>query len=333
MLRPLRLVSRNKGMKLIVDSLFKALPDITSVLAVILALQSVFAILGMQLYMGTFASCTDPTALTPAACAERAHEVAISRRQLTGGLPPLLADETRGSLLSGYEDVHRQLKGGGSEEAAGWDGEERIRWTNPIIGSFDNFPSAMRLLYIMSTGDEWETPMFSMMAATSPGEAPVRNDSSPSAFFAVAWMFLGAFFAMELFVGVIVDSFAKIQAETGGSATMTKEQQQWVNTMQAMSVQKPNKVGKPACNNTLGRHIHAVVTSSTFDAVTIGVIVANVGVMACDYWRMGEDAGVQATYNAAMGVFAYLYYLECVLTLACHRPYLRTYSPAYLLTY
>ena len=28
-------------------------------------------------------------------------------------------------------------------------------WENPPIGSFDDFGTAMRLLYIMSTGDSW----------------------------------------------------------------------------------------------------------------------------------------------------------------------------------
>ena len=92
----------------------------------------------------------------------------------------------------------------------------------------------MRLLFVMSTGDNWEAPMFMMMAATEPGHAPVRNDYSPAAFFSIVWMFVGSFFALNLFVGVICDSFNKIKRETNQSATMTQEQQQWVDTMRAL---------------------------------------------------------------------------------------------------
>ena len=59
-LRPLRLVSRNPGMKLIITSLFKALPAVANVFGVVLALQTVFAILGMQLYTGAMGACTNP---------------------------------------------------------------------------------------------------------------------------------------------------------------------------------------------------------------------------------------------------------------------------------
>ena len=50
-LRPLRLLARNEGMKLIITSLFKAMPAVGNVFGVICAFQLVFAILGMQTLM------------------------------------------------------------------------------------------------------------------------------------------------------------------------------------------------------------------------------------------------------------------------------------------
>ena len=47
-LRPLRLLARNEGMKLIITSLFKAMPAVGNVFGVICAFQLVFAILGTQ---------------------------------------------------------------------------------------------------------------------------------------------------------------------------------------------------------------------------------------------------------------------------------------------
>ena len=47
-LRPLRLVSRNPGMKLIVTSLVKAMPAVANVFGVVLTLMLVFSVLGMQ---------------------------------------------------------------------------------------------------------------------------------------------------------------------------------------------------------------------------------------------------------------------------------------------
>ena len=46
--------------------------------------------------------------------------------------------------------------------------------------------------------------MFWAMDSVGPGEPRVRNDSSATAAFFVTWMFVGSFFAMQLFVGVVV---------------------------------------------------------------------------------------------------------------------------------
>ena len=67
-LRPLRLLSRNEGMKLVITSLVKSMPAVGNVFGVVLACQLVFAVLGMQLFMGRMGSCTDPALKTKSEC-------------------------------------------------------------------------------------------------------------------------------------------------------------------------------------------------------------------------------------------------------------------------
>merc|ERR1719359_2839242 len=55
--RPLRLISRSPGMRLIVDSLVLSLPAITNLFAVAFLFLFVFAVLGVSLFKGRFASC------------------------------------------------------------------------------------------------------------------------------------------------------------------------------------------------------------------------------------------------------------------------------------
>ena len=76
-----------------------------------------------------------------------------------------------------------------------------IQWRNPSAGSFDDIGSAMKLLYVMSTVDDWQYLMFRLMDSTHPEHAPQRRDSSPSALFCISWMLIGSFFALNLFVG------------------------------------------------------------------------------------------------------------------------------------
>ena len=237
-LRPLRLISRNAGMKLIISSLFKAMPAVGNVFGVIFVLQLVFCILGMQLFSGTFGTCNNPAITHRDEC----HD---------GRMLGALEVNTPGADELEHGGWRRSLKGGGS---SAWQPGTPLKWSNPVYGSFDNFGDAMRLLYIMSSGDQWEQPLFAMMGASEPGIAvrrarpsprrlvcmstlltprvrsssaqPERNDFSPMAIFALAWMFCGYIFAMNLFVGVVVDNFSRMQKEHDGSATMTQEQKQ-----------------------------------------------------------------------------------------------------------
>ena len=152
-LRPLRIISRNAGMKLILTSLFKAMPAVSNVFGVVLALQLVFTILGLQLYMGLMASC-----------------------ELQG---------LSGSTHQGHGELEAVVPPSSREECD----EAGGKWRNMAIGSFDDFGSAMRLLYVMSSGDGWQVSMFRLMDATAKGHAPVRNDFDVSgALFSISWM-------------------------------------------------------------------------------------------------------------------------------------------------
>ena len=174
-LRPLRLIARNDGMKLIITSLFKSMPAIANVLGVIFMLQVVFAILGMQLFSGTFGACNNPLIQARDLCV--AYSGQLSGQQVSNDL-----------LSSSQIDLRRVLKGGKLNSAV-WDDSQQLAWTNPPSGSFDNFGDAMLLLYIMSSGDQWEIPLFTMMGARERGIAPQRNDFSLNALFGLAWMF------------------------------------------------------------------------------------------------------------------------------------------------
>ena len=56
-LRPLRMIARNPGMSIVVKSMFNAIPDILNVMVVSLLFLVLFAILGTNLYKGSFFYC------------------------------------------------------------------------------------------------------------------------------------------------------------------------------------------------------------------------------------------------------------------------------------
>ena len=188
-LRPLRLLSRNEGMKLIITSLVKAMPAVGNVFGVICAFQLVFAILGMQLFMGTFAACTDPSIKSSELCFAPPAPPPLgghgrllhggdggggrldgggggdSSVWLGGGGGGDYGGEGVGGADGGWGGLRawRRLKGGGGK---GGTSDGRVVWANPPYGSFDDFGQSMLTLYVMSTGDGWDAVMFSGMDAT-----------------------------------------------------------------------------------------------------------------------------------------------------------------------
>ena len=60
-LRPLRMVSKNEGMKIVVNSLLTSIPNLFNVMLISLLFYLVFGILGVQLFKGSLGSCNDST--------------------------------------------------------------------------------------------------------------------------------------------------------------------------------------------------------------------------------------------------------------------------------
>ena len=59
-LRPLRVVSKNEGIKTVVNSLLESIPALLNVLLIVLLFLLVFGILGIQLFKGKLGRCNDP---------------------------------------------------------------------------------------------------------------------------------------------------------------------------------------------------------------------------------------------------------------------------------
>ena len=58
-LRPLRMVSKNEGLKIVVDSLLKSIPSLFNVMLICLLFLLVFGILAVQLFQGSMGYCSD----------------------------------------------------------------------------------------------------------------------------------------------------------------------------------------------------------------------------------------------------------------------------------
>lgn len=136
-LRPLRLVEKEPGVRLILLALLKAMPAVSSILAVLTAFQVVFAILGMQLFMGALGSCSIDPQANFTQCAALASALSDPVPSPPPPPPPVAAPpRVGGSWLSGV------LPAGLDAAVASYGAQEwssHPAWLNPSFGSFDDF--------------------------------------------------------------------------------------------------------------------------------------------------------------------------------------------------
>ena len=409
--RPLRLLMRDPGMRIVVETLIKTLPAVFNILSICFALMVVFGIIGMRLFSGTFGSCSTPE-ITDRDLCNPAGAASLGLLDLGGGHgssggghgssggghgssggahgssagdahgssagsaasttyeppvaaalaapPPVVAVEESAAPIDDddellleeageeadddeeEEDVGmamgegeegavrrrrlqarhrsgRQLKGaggGGGGKAAGV-----VVWENPPSGNFDNFGSSMLALFVMTTGDNMPDIMFAGMDSIGVDIPPERHDISMGVVYFIAWILVGSFMALNLFVGVIVDNFSKLRAEASGSALLTEEQKLWVAMMKesksstAMRVPKPPSTSGPLMRCLLPYRlpVYHFVRSKGFDASIMLVIICNVLVLACDYHGIENEPEQINMLHSITHFLSLAYYAEFAL--------------------
>ena len=75
--------------------------------------------------------------------------------------------------------------------------------------NFDNIPSSMLALFEISTLEMWPDYMFAVIASRYE-KVPIPENSKLRAWFFIVFIFITAFFIMNLFVGVMIDKFNEI---------------------------------------------------------------------------------------------------------------------------
>merc|ERR1719316_2236029 len=58
-LRPLRLISRNENLKLVVNTLFKSIPELCNLLVVTVLFLLIFGLMGVNFFKGSLYTCMD----------------------------------------------------------------------------------------------------------------------------------------------------------------------------------------------------------------------------------------------------------------------------------
>ena len=305
-LRPLRVISRVQELKVVVNALLNSMPGLANVLLVSLLFWVIFGILGMQLFMGSFARCDD--------------EDVDERSKCVDGW-------VNGTVSMAWDSVaqecnHPSLVGLTRETCVGEFNQTEYRersWSSDDM-NFDNIFNAMQTLFEMSTTEGWTAVMYNGVDARSPELAPKRDNNPPIAFFFVAFEVVANFFILNLFVGIILDNFAQLSSETGdgGSGLMTKAQKMWVKTQRRLqSSSEPAKEDYyPEDQNR--RTAYKIVEREEFEWFIMGIIVMNAITMASETYN--QSASATTTLEGFGVFFAIVFVTEAALKLYAMYP-------------
>ncbi|KAL4176852.1 hypothetical protein KRP22_001792 [Phytophthora ramorum] len=301
--RPLRVISRRPGLKLVVNALIEAIPAVFNVLIVCALFYLVFSIFAVNYLKGKLNSCTG-----------NAFD-ALSDDQVQFLVNP----DPWSSLSLEQQQWFTNTTCAGfptdaltSKYLCGCWGAD---WGPVIPENFNNVGTAMISFFEISTTENWCLLMVACIDATDVDMQPIRDNNMGWAAFFVVFMMFGSFFVVNLFVGVIIENFNKMQDALGGSFMLTSEQKKWLKAQKTASHVGPQLILKPF-KNPVRRAIFFFVRCKKFEWFIMICIIVNTLLMATQHF--GQPT-LQTTILAILNdIFAAIFTIEAALKLVAY---------------
>ena len=239
--RAVRLVVLSEDVRIFVLALFVALPEMAYVLFVWSFVWLVYGILGVQLFKGSFNYCTDLTITDVQHCVGEYEAAVIT-----------------------WNDVANVSM-------------ER-EWVRTRY-HFDNIGSAALTLFEIAVGERWAVIMYTGVDAVGGGRALERNHNIFASLYFVSFVIVGGFFAMNLFVGMLIEQFGKVKEDREGTSSLSDAQHVWLNACKVMNRTKLYKVPSIKFSNPVLHSITVMVRHRYFEIGIMSLILLNVLLM------------------------------------------------------
>ncbi|KAM9520454.1 sodium channel protein type 4 subunit alpha isoform 2-T2 [Guaruba guarouba] len=196
-----------------------------------------------------------------------------------------------------------------------------VRWVNVKV-NFDNVGLGYLSLLQVATFKGWMDIMYAAVDSREIEEQPVYEINLYMYIYFVVFIIFGAFFTLNLFIGVIIDNFNQQKKKFGGKDIfMTEEQKKYYNAMKKLGSKKPQKpIPRPA--NKFQGMAYTLVTKQVFDIVIMILICLNMVTMMVETDDQSE-LKTSVLYKINL-VFIVIFTGECVLKMFALRQYFFT---------
>ncbi|XP_036610660.1 sodium channel protein type 4 subunit alpha [Trichosurus vulpecula] len=193
-----------------------------------------------------------------------------------------------------------------------------VRWVNVKV-NFDNVGLGYLSLLQVATFKGWMDIMYAAVDSREVEEQPEYEVNIYMYIYFVLFIIFGAFFTLNLFIGVIIDNFNQQKKKFGGKDIfMTEEQKKYYNAMKKLGSKKPQKP-IPRPQNKIQGKVYDFVTKQVFDITIMFLICLNMVTMMVETDDQSQ-LKIDILYNINM-VFIIIFTGECVLKMVALRQY------------
>uniref|UniRef100_A0A8C3KT32 Sodium channel protein n=1 Tax=Calidris pygmaea TaxID=425635 RepID=A0A8C3KT32_9CHAR len=192
-----------------------------------------------------------------------------------------------------------------------------VRWVNVKV-NFDNVGLGYLSLLQVATFKGWMDIMYAAVDSREIEEQPVYEINLYMYIYFVIFIIFGAFFTLNLFIGVIIDNFNQQKKKISKDIFMTEEQKKYYNAMKKLGSKKPQKP-IPRPSNKFQGMVFDFVTRQVFDITIMILICLNMVTMMVETDDQSE-LKTSVLYKINL-VFIVIFTGECVLKMFALRYY------------
>jgi hypothetical protein len=318
-LKPLRVVKRYPGLRLVVNAIFKAIPPIGNVFMVAILFFAIFGILGVQLWMGAMRHCNDGNIETKNECiGAYTLEWGDCGNQPFGRHIELCQKDAM--ILNPHPSFFKSL-------GANYTGNVSARlfprqWENVNPWNFDNIGNAMLTLFEVSSGEMWPDIMYDTVNAKGYDEpmhkytegwpANTGGNDLLSGFYFIVVTVVITFLMVNIFIGVVIDTYNEIKDEETGKALVTDEQQQWLDMMRLLLTKRPELMMEaPTTMAAIRMPFFHLVESKKFEFFIMAMIILNTLCLAVK--THGQSAEMDMILRWVNTTFGIIFTIEMLL--------------------
>ncbi|XP_031560094.1 sodium channel protein 1 brain-like isoform X2 [Actinia tenebrosa] len=192
---------------------------------------------------------------------------------------------------------------------------EGARWVNSKVNFDSSFNGFLALFQVATLEGVFEI-IHDSVDSVAVNAQPEREASFAAYFYFVIFIIMGAFFFLNLFIGVIIDNFNRLKQEYEDSGSLgfllTPSQRSWVNTIKKTYNRRPKKQPKRPTSKWRG-WIFDLIHQKKFEVFIMSVIMLNMISMMMQHHNQSQ--GFTNALRYSNYVFTGIFIVEAIIRL------------------